>query len=95
MVPLIAIEFVSGNGSEERDTTSPFSSDTAKAGKFWVYEQAVRIPFYAIYEVSKASVEVYMLVANHYQKCSPNDRGHYPIPPLGVELRIWQGVEAN
>lgn len=95
MVPLIAIEFVSGNGSEERDTTSPFSSDTAKAGKFWVYEQAVRIPFYAIYEVSKASVEVYMLVANHYQKCSPNDRGHYPIPPLGVELGIWQGVEAN
>ncbi len=34
MVPLIAIEFVSGNGSEERDTTSHFSSDTAKAGKF-------------------------------------------------------------
>ncbi len=65
--PLIAIsytegyanEFTSGDGTEERDRTSPFSSDAAKAGKFWVYEQAVRIPFYAIYEVEKASVAVY------------------------------------
>ena len=25
----------------------------------------------------------------------PNDRGHYPIPPLGVELGIWQGRYKN
>ena len=23
---------------------------------------------------------------------SPNQRGHYPIAPLGVELGIWQGT---
>jgi Uma2 family endonuclease len=91
VAPLIAIEFVSGDGSEERDATSPFLNAGAKAGKFWVYEQAVRIPFYAIYEVKKASVEVYELVAQRYQLVSPNNRGHYPIPPLGVELGIWQG----
>jgi Uma2 family endonuclease len=95
IAPLIAIEFVSGDGSEERDTTSPFSGEATKAGKFWVYEQAIRIPFYAIYEVEKAFVEVYELVANHYQKLEPNERDHYPIPPLGVELGIWQGREAN
>lgn len=71
VAPLIVIEFVSGNGSEERDTTSPFSGNGAtsevKAGKFWVYEQAIRVPFYAIYEVEKAAVEVYELIANHYQ----------------------------
>jgi hypothetical protein len=22
---------------------------------------------------------------------SANERGHYPIPPMGVELGIWQG----
>ena len=92
VAPLIAIEFVSGNGAEERDRTSPMGQDGAKAGKFWVYEQAIRIPFYAIYEVRKASVEVYQLVAQQYQRCEPNERGHYPIPPLNVELGIWQGA---
>jgi Uma2 family endonuclease len=94
VAPLIAIEFVSGDGSEERDAT-PASQSDAKAGKFWVYEQAIRIPFYAIYEVKKASVEVYELKNSRYQQLSPNRRGHYPIPPLGVELGIWQGEEAN
>lgn len=95
VAPLIVIEFVSGDGSEERDATSPFSSDHAKAGKFWVYEQAVRIPFYAIYEVDNASVEVYELIANHYERCSPNERGHFPIEPMGVELGIWEGSYLN
>ncbi|WP_019502333.1 Uma2 family endonuclease [Pseudanabaena sp. PCC 6802] len=91
VAPLIAIEFVSGDGSEERNTTPP--SETQKAGKFWVYEQAVRIPFYAIYEVSKAAVEVYRLAGGRYQQMPPNDRGHYPITPLGVELGILPGPE--
>lgn len=95
IAPLIAIEFVSGDGTEERDTTSPFAGDQANAGKFWVYEQAIRIPFYAIYDVQTASVEVFELVANHYHAVSPNQRGHYPILPLGVELGIWQGEIDN
>ena len=45
LAPTIAIEFVSGDGSEERDSTSPFLNPEAKAGQFWVYEQAIRIPF--------------------------------------------------
>jgi len=86
VAPLIAIEFVSGNGSEERDATPP--SETDKVGKFWVYEQAIRIPFYAIFEAKKASVEVYHLVDGSYEKLQPNDRGHYPIAVMGVELGI-------
>ncbi len=89
VIPAIALEFVSGNGEEERDNTA--SSETTKAGKFWVYEQAVKIPFYGIYEVDKATVEVYQLVAGRYQRCVPDDRGHYFIPPLGIALGIWQG----
>jgi Uma2 family endonuclease len=95
IVPLIAIEFVSGDGSEERDVTSPLAGDNAKAGKFWVYEQAIRIPFYAIYEVQKASVEVYELIATQYQRVAANQRGHYPIAPMGVELGIWEGEQYN
>lgn len=95
IAPLIAIEFVSGDGSEERDTTSPLTGDDEKAGKFWVYEQAIRIPFYAIYEVQKASVEVYELIGNHYERVAPNQQGHYPIGSMGVELGIWEGQQYN
>jgi hypothetical protein len=51
--------------------------------------------FYAIYEVEKASVEVYELVGNRYRRLRENDRGHYAIPPLGVELGIWRGTVSN
>ena len=103
--PLIVIEFASRDGSEERDKT-PLSSVLAsttsqeteegneragKPGEFWIYEQVIRPAFYAIYEVKKASVELYCLVAGKYQLLPANERGHYPIEPLGVELGIWQG----
>jgi len=100
-IPLIAIEFVSGNGAEERDN-SPLpergeidakTGKKKKAGKFWVYEQAIKIPFYAIYEVRKAAVECYHLVDGRYVKMAPNDRGRYPIAPMGVELGILYGQE--
>jgi Uma2 family endonuclease len=88
VAPLIAIEFVSGNGSEERDHTPP--GENNQVGKFWVYEQAIRIPFYAIFEAKKAAVEVYHLVDGRYEQLLPNDRGHYPIAAMGVELGIKQ-----
>ena len=97
IAPLIVIEFVSGNGSEERDKT-PLSwnqSGSQKPGKFWVYEQIIRPAFYAIYEVKKASVEVYHLVENSYQLVAANQQGHYPIPQMGVALGIWQGRYGN
>lgn len=86
--PLIALEFVSGTGVEERD-------QTPVKGKFWVYERAIQIPFYGIYEVNKARVEVYQLVHGRYQKMTPNSRGHYCIEPLKIELGIWQGEYQN
>jgi Uma2 family endonuclease len=99
--PLIVIEFVSGDGSEERDRTplasvvsAPIDENEERAGKpgkFWIYERVIRPAFYAIYEVEKASVEVYHLVDGRYQLLPPNQRGHYPIEPMGVELGIWQG----
>jgi Uma2 family endonuclease len=95
VAPLVAIEFVSGDGSEERDRTSPFSSDDAKAGKFWVYEQAIRIPYYGIFSAQTASVELYELVGSRYSLVLANERGHYPISSMGVELGILQQQEGD
>ena len=94
VAPLIVLEFVSGDGLEERDKIPPSldnQGEKKKAGKFWVYEQAIRVPFYGIYEVKKASLEMYHLVEGSYELMRANERGHYPIPAMGVELGIWQG----
>jgi len=88
VAPLIAIEFVSGNGLEERDATPP--SDNEKAGKFWVYEQAIRIPFYVIFDAWKDNVEAYQLVNGRYVNMQTNDRGHFVIAPMGVEIGLQQ-----
>jgi len=88
IAPRMIIEVVSGDGFEERDRT-PWK------GKFWIYEQALRTPYYAIYEVDPGRVEVNRLVDNEYVRMPPNERGHYPIGFLGVELGIWQGRFEN
>lgn len=104
IAPTIALEFASGDGSEERDWASAQPSDrtplsrsngTTRPGKFWVYERIINIPFYSIYEINSGRLEVYHLVEGSYQIMTPNERGHYPIGPMQVELGLWQGTYLN
>ncbi|MEG4394674.1 Uma2 family endonuclease [Microcoleus sp. BROC3] len=98
MAPFIALEFASGNGDEERDRTPltvAADGTTTKPGKFWVYERIIRIPYYGIYEMRTGNLEVYHLIDFVYQRMEPNERGHYPIPVLDVELGLWQGSYQN
>ena len=91
-------KYLLNDGSEERDNTPllrQVQEETQRPGKFWIYEQIIRPAFYAIYEVKKARVEVYVLMAGEYQLLEANERGHYFIPTLGVELGIWQGQYQN
>jgi Uma2 family endonuclease len=85
--PLVVMEYVSGDGSEERDP-APFK------GKFWVYEQAVAAPYYVIFEPEKGDgvIELYKLDEGRYQPVPPNEAGRYPIRPLGVELGVWRAT---
>ncbi len=85
IVPLLAIEYVSGDGTVERD-------QTPQTGKFWVYEQGIQIPFYAIFEVEYPRVQLHHLVNGFYQLVPPNERGRLSIPPLELELGIWHGL---
>ena len=98
MAPLIILEFASGNGEEERDRT-PLSlseeGEVTKPGKFWVYERIIRTPYYGIYEIKRGKLEVYRLIDGLYRQLEPNERGHYPIEPLGIELGLWQGSYQN
>ncbi len=97
IAPLIAIELASGDGTVERDRTplSRTAGETRKPGKFWVYEQIIHISYYAIYPINSGELEVYNLVNARYRRLTPNERGHYPIEHLGVELGVWQGSYQN
>ena len=95
IAPTIVLEFASGNGSEERDQTPlayPAASAKIRPGKFWVYEQIMRIPYYGIFLINSGDLEMYELVGGDYQPMAANDRGHYPIPLMQVELGVWEGT---
>jgi len=88
VAPQLIIEYVSGDGSEERDRT-PLK------GKFWIYERAIRAPFYALHDHVTGVLEVHELIGGAYERMKANARGHFPISPLQVELGTWTGQVAN
>lgn len=98
IAPAIALEFASGNGEEERDTT-PLSyeeaGETIRPGKFWVYERIMRIPYYGIFMINSGELEMYELIGLRYYPMQLNSRGHYTITPMGVEIGVWQGSYQN
>lgn len=88
VAPLVVIEFLSSTDGGERDRT-PIH------GKFWIYEKAIRTPYYAIYDAQKGLVDLYRLVEDKFQPVPPNERRHFPISQLGIELGIWRGEYKN
>jgi Uma2 family endonuclease len=83
--PLIVLEFVSGDGTEERDRTPG-------EGKFWIYERRIRPGYYVIYEVDPGRIEMYQLRGDHFETLAANERSHFPVVELGIELGLWQGT---
>ena len=83
--PLVIMEYASGDGSKERDPTPT-------TGKFWIYERAIGAKYYAIFEIESGALELYRLDEHaRYAPVPPNEAGRLPIPPLGVELGVWEG----
>jgi hypothetical protein len=86
--PHVILEFASDDGSEERD-------QTPEQGKFWVYENGIRAEFYGIFIVARGELEMYRLINGSYNRLEPNERGHYPISGLGVELGVVRYYYVN
>ena len=86
--PYLIVEQVSGDGSEERD-------DTPNTGKFWVYEQILQVPYYAIFDGFEGTLECFQLVDDVYLPMRANARSHFELPFLNVELGLWMGLSHN
>ena len=82
--PLVVIEYVSGEGNEERDTT-PIT------GKFWVYEHAISATYYVLWDAPRCRLEVYELVRGRYQRLTPDADGRVRIGDMDVSFGVWHG----
>ncbi len=83
--PLVVVEFVSGSGAEEYDRTP-------QAGKWWVYEQAVKAEYYVIRDPFRDELEVYRRIRGRYRPVPATADGRFPIEPLGIEFGLWDGL---
>jgi Uma2 family endonuclease len=83
--PLLVIEYVSGDGSEERD-------QTPNTGKFWVYERAIKAAYYVIWDPFRSQLEVFELIHGLYRPMMPSAEGRFRILEMDIELGIWNGI---
>jgi Uma2 family endonuclease len=82
--PLIVLECVSGDGTEEHD-------HTPEQGKLWIYENPVAAGFYGIFDPEPGRVELYQRVGARFRPVPANEHGHFPVEDLGVALGVWRG----
>lgn len=83
--PLLVLEYVSGDGTEEHDRTPD-------VGKYWVYENRIRATYYGIYDPNLATLEMFALSTGRYVGLEPSAAGRFPVDRLGVELGVWNGA---
>jgi hypothetical protein len=78
------MEFLSETEAGEYSAKS-----THPYGKFYFYEQILKVPTYVIFDPATALLEVYELQGGHYKLQSAT--GRHWIEPLKLWLGTWQG----
>ena len=86
-IPQIVMEFLSATYGEEYSVEF-----TEGVGKWFFYEQIIRVPRYVIFRSDTGRVEVYALLAERYQLQTPDGAGRYWIPGLDLFLGVWEGT---
>lgn len=90
-IPAIVMEFLSATVNEEYSIVS-----TYPPGKWYFYEQILRVPIYAIFQPATGMLEINQLNSSgNYQPHPADPNGHYWIPGVGLFLGIWYGTKAE
>ncbi|MEG4998193.1 Uma2 family endonuclease [Microcoleus sp. B4-D4] len=90
-IPAIVMEFLSATPCDEYS-----SKPTYPPGKWYFYEQVLRVPIYAIFEPATGLLEIYQLDSSgKYQVQQPDLNNHYWIAGVGLFLGVWQGTKAE
>jgi Putative restriction endonuclease len=87
-VPTIVLEFLSSTDGTE------FSMKPEKPmGKWYFYEQVLKVPYYGIFEPLSGDFQVYQLnESGHYDRLLIEESGRYWIEPMQLSIAAWKGV---
>jgi Uma2 family endonuclease len=89
--PEIVMEFLSDTEGSEYS-----NKPTYPPGKWFYYEQVLKVPNYAILEPDTGVLEVYQLDSSgHYQLRSPDENNRYHLKEMNLFLGTWQGSREN
>jgi Uma2 family endonuclease len=83
----IAMEFLS-----ETDTGEYSLRPIHPFGKFYFYEQILKVPTYVIFDPHQAKLEVRRLEGDRYVLQAPSAEGRFWIPELELFLGVWYGT---
>ncbi|MCG6138742.1 MAG: Uma2 family endonuclease [Nostoc sp. LLA-1] len=91
--PFIIVELLSPG--TEREDLGQTLRDAAKPPTKWeVYEQILRIPYYAIFDRYKYEFRIFKLDGGRYAEVSLSD-SRFWIPEIELGLGVWQGSYHN
>lgn len=86
--PTVVMEFLSHSDGGEYSVKRTFP-----LGKWFFYEQILRVPVYVIFEPVTGALEVYYLQGDRYELAQPNAEGHFWIEAMKLYLGVWQGAK--
>ena len=89
-IPQIVIEFLSATYGEEYSVEF-----RQRVGKWFFYEQIIKVPRYVIFRANTAHLEVYSLGSQRYEAEEPDNNGRFWIPGLNLFLGIWEGTHES
>ncbi|HEY9649986.1 MAG TPA: Uma2 family endonuclease [Coleofasciculaceae cyanobacterium] len=90
-MPALVMEFLSETEGSEYSI-----KPTYPPGKWFFYEQVLRVPQYAIFEPQQGVLEVYQLnESGRYDLQQPTAGDRYKIEALNLYLGVWQGAKSN
>ncbi len=83
----VVMEFLSETDNGEYSIRPTFSY-----GKYYFYEQILKIPTYIIFNPYEQILEVRRLQNDQYVLQQPNETGYFWIPELELFLGVWYGT---
>jgi Uma2 family endonuclease len=86
--PIVVMEFLSHNDGGEYSVKRTFPP-----GKWFFYEQILRIPVYVIFEPADGLLEIYQLTADRYELQPLTPENRFWIADMGLFLGVWQGTK--
>ncbi len=85
-IPSVVMEFLSDTDGGEYSVKR-----TYPPGKWFFYEQILKVPTYVIFEPKTGLLEVYRLQTQRYELELPNPEGQHWLSEIGLFLGTWQG----